>query len=87
MAINVLESDEHGNVVAKPVIGWMITTVKDVTVLAAIEYADSSSKFKTEGSKIQFDLTPQQSLQLADALINVANHVLEESTKRNSKPR
>ena len=82
MAINVLQIDEHGNVVAKPVIGWMITTDKDVTVLAAIEYADSPSELTTEGSKIQLDLTPQQSLQLADALIKVANHVLEESSKR-----
>ncbi len=82
MAINVLESDEHGNVVAKPVIGWMITTVKGVTVLAAVEYADSASELQQEGRKIQFDLTPQQSLQLADALINVANHVLAESSEK-----
>jgi hypothetical protein len=81
MAINVLQLDEHGNVVAKPVIGWMITTDKDVTVLAAIEYADSPSELTTESSKIQLDLTPQQSLQLADALTKVANHVLEESSK------
>lgn len=80
MAINVLESDENGNVVANPVIGWLITTVKGTTVLAAVEYADSASELQTEGRKIQFDLTPQQSMQLADALIKMANHVLEESS-------
>ena len=89
MAINVLESDKHGNVVAKPVILWATTTIKNVTVLVAIEYADSpeeaaeirDSGFKTEGRKIQLDLTPEQSLQLARALIDTANHVLEHSSK------
>jgi hypothetical protein len=52
-----------------------------------MEYSDSPSESESEGRKIQFDLTPQQSLQLADALINVANHVLEETRKRNSHPR
>ncbi len=46
MAIKVLESDEHGKVVAKPVIGWLITTIKGVTVLAAINYADAASELK-----------------------------------------
>jgi hypothetical protein len=82
MAINVLESDEHGNVVAKPVIGWSVTTIKGETVLAAIEYADSPSEIKPEGRKIQFDLTLRQSLQLAGGLIDVVNHIREESLKK-----
>jgi len=52
MAINVLESDEHTNVVAKPVIGWSVTTIKSETVLAAIEYADFPSEIKPKGRKI-----------------------------------
>ena len=61
MSFNVLETDEYGNIMAKPLIGWSVTTVEDVTVLAAFEYADSPSKLKTEGRKIQFELTPAQS--------------------------
>jgi hypothetical protein len=82
MAINVLESDDHGNVVAKPVIGWSVTTIKGETVLAVIEYADSQSEIKPEGRKIQFDLTLQQSLRLAGGLIDVVNHIREESLKK-----
>jgi hypothetical protein len=37
MSLNVLETDEHGNIVAKPVIGWMVTTDQGVAVLAAFE--------------------------------------------------
>ena len=37
MSLNVLETDEYGNILAKPVIGWSVTTVEGVTVLAAFE--------------------------------------------------
>ena len=82
MSLNVLETDEHGNIVAKLVIGWSVTTVQDVTVLAAFEYADSPSELKTEGRKIQFELTPAQSLRLAASLTEVVKHILTESSEK-----
>jgi hypothetical protein len=84
MAIKVLESDEHGNVVEKPVIGWLITTIKGVTVLAAIDYADAASELNTDGKRIQLDLTPKQSLQLGAALINMASELLQEPSGSNN---
>ena len=82
MSFNVLETDEYGNIMAKPLIGWSVTTVEDVTVLAAFEYADSPSKLKTEGRKIQFELTPTQSLRLAASLTGVVSHILTESFEK-----
>ena len=82
MSLNVLETDEHGNIVAKPVIGWSVTTVQDVTVLAAFEYTEAASKLNTEGRKIQFELTPAQSLRLAASLTDVVNHILTESSEK-----
>ena len=82
MSLNVLETDEHGNIVAKPVIGWSVTTVQGVTVLAAFEYTESASKHNTDVRKIQFELTPAQSLRLAASLTDVVNHILTESSEK-----
>ncbi len=35
MSFNVLETDEHGNIVAKPVIGRMVTTYQGACAVAA----------------------------------------------------
>lgn len=82
MSLNVLETDEHGNIVAKAVIGWSVTTVQGVTVLAAFECTGSASKHNTDVRKIQFELTPAQSLRLAASLTDVVNHILTESSEK-----
>ena len=76
MSLNVLETDSHGNVLEKLVVGWTVTTDQGVTVVAAFEYKDSASGVKQESGKIQLGLTPQQALQLAKALSNIAKDIL-----------
>jgi hypothetical protein len=76
MTLNVLETDSHGNVLEKPVVGWMVTTDQGVTVVAAFEYKDSASAVKQDSGKIQLGLTPQQALQLANALTDIAKDIL-----------
>ena len=81
MSLNVLETDAHGQVVEKPVVGWMVTTDQRVTVVAAFEFRDSASDAKNEHGKIQFGLTAQQALQLAQALSEIANGILQTSSE------
>ena len=83
MSLGVLETDEHGNVVAKPVSGWCVTTVQGVTVLVGFEYVDSPSGLDTENRKrtIQLELKPEQSSQLATALTEVMSHLLPKSSE------
>ena len=81
MSLKVLETDAHGQVVEKPVVEWTVTTDRAVTVVAAFEYRDSASHAKNECGKIQFGLTPQQALELARALTEIANDVLQASSQ------
>lgn len=81
MSLNVLETDAHGRVVEKPVVEWTVTTDRAVTVVAAFEYRDTASHAKKEWGKIQFGLTPQQALELARALTEIANDVLQASSQ------
>ncbi len=81
MTLNVLKTDRHSKVVEKLVLGWSVTTDRGATVTAAFEYKDYSSDRKQELPTIQFGLTPQQALQLAQALTEVATDIL-----RNAAP-
>jgi len=74
MTLNVLKTDDRGNVLEKPVVGWSVTTDRGVTVDAAFEYEDSAPAVHTE--TIQLGLTPQQALQLAKALTDIAKGIL-----------
>jgi hypothetical protein len=78
MSLNELETDEHGNVVAKALTGWTITTIKDITAIVQIEYADSEHATKPDRKIIQLEFTPQQCLQLASSLVGVADHILQQ---------
>lgn len=81
MSLNVLESDARGHVVEKPVVEWMVTTDQGVTVVAAFEYGDSAPNANKERGKIQFGLTAQQALQVARALTEIANGILQKSSE------
>ncbi len=75
MSLDVLETDSHGNAVERPVVGWMVTTDQGVTVLAAFEYTESASELTRECAKLQLSFTPQQALQLANALTDLAGSI------------
>jgi hypothetical protein len=83
MSLNVLEADRRGNVVERPVVGWMVTTDQGVTVLAAFEYRESASELTKECAKLQLTLAPQQALRLADALTDLASNILRTQSGTN----
>jgi len=76
MTLNVLETDNRGNLLEKPVVGWSVTTDRSITVNAAFEYEDSASVMRPHTEKIQLGLTPQQALQLAKGLTDIAKGIL-----------
>jgi len=72
-----LKKDENGDIVTMPVTGWVTGTVAEIAVLLAIEYSETSQEIDTDRKLVQFGLTPQQSLQLAEKLTTLAKRVLE----------
>ena len=72
-----LKKDENGDIVTMPVMGWVTGTVAEIAVLLAIEYSETSQEIDTDRKLVQFGLTPQQSLQLAEKLTTLAKRVLE----------
>ena len=76
MTLNIMKTHRPGKVVERPVLAWAVTTDRESTVLAAFEYRDQVSDQKKGLPKIQFGLTPQQALQLAQALTEVATDIL-----------
>jgi hypothetical protein len=68
-----LELDANGNIATNPVTGWTTATLAGIAALLAIEYLETQPGMKTGHSKaIQFALTPQQCLDLAEKLTKLA---------------
>lgn len=79
LAKPVLEMDSNGNVVTRPVTGWSVLTLAGMSVLAAIQYAQTPQELETGNSKqIQLVLMPQQCVELAQALKKAGKSLLED---------
>jgi hypothetical protein len=73
----ILELDSSGNVAVKPVTGWTTGTVAGIAVLLGIQYAETPEALgRGDNNQIQFVLTPQLSLDLAEKLTTLANKVI-----------
>lgn len=72
-----LEKNRSGNVVIKPIIGWEIAPVAEIALLLVVRYAESPEEFQRGGKSVQFGLTPQQALQLAEALTKTGKSLIE----------
>ena len=76
MAIQ-LKTNDSGNIITKPVTGYVIAPVAEIAVLLAIQYADNPQDIdKEEKPQIQFVLTPQQCLEIAAAMTRRARILL-----------
>lgn len=76
-----LDRDESGNVLVRPVMGWDGWIMMQTNVLLAVEYSESPEDVSSgQGKRVQLLLTPQQSLELAEALTRWANQVLAPSS-------
>jgi len=72
-----LIKDGEGNVITKPVSGWITAPVADSSVLLALQYFDNPEQCeKWEPVQIQFLLTPPQCLELAEVLTRQAKKIL-----------
>lgn len=72
---NDLQKDEAGNIVLKPVTGWLTAPVAEVAVMLAVQYLDDPKQRKP--NQIQLVLTTQQCIELADILKRKATGILE----------
>jgi hypothetical protein len=73
-----LQKDGTGNVITYPVTGWLINPAAQIFVLATIQYAQTPQELETGVRRqIQFALTPQLALDLAEELKRTARSVLE----------
>lgn len=75
------ETDKNGNVITNPVTGWVSAAFAGMGVVLAMHYADTSLALETGESKsLQFALTPQQCLELAERLTKLAKHLLADQS-------
>ena len=80
-----LHKDENGNVITRPVTGWITTPVAGMFVLVAIQYAEKQSDIETGDLKqLQCILLPQQALELAETLTRQAKRLLEPPSEKSS---
>jgi hypothetical protein len=71
------DTDKDGNVITNPVTGWTSASFAGMGVVLAMHYADTPLALETGKSKsLQFALTPQQCLELAERLTKLAKHLL-----------
>ena len=81
MSDKPFETDSDGHIVTKPVTGWTTASLAGVSVLLAIQYAETPQALETEDSKqIQLVLMPQQCLELAEALKKAGKSLLEDQS-------
>ena len=73
-----LETDSDGNIVSKPVMGWVIAPFAGMATILRIQYATNQAELQSGGRWIQLALTPEQSLQLAERLTTLAKKILDE---------
>jgi len=73
------ETDADGNIITNPVTGWTSACFAGMTVVLAIHYAPTPQALESgENKSIQFALTPQVALELAERLTKLGKHLLEQ---------
>lgn len=76
-----LQTDEHGHVIVKPVLGWS-THLARAGVLLSIEYLKIDEGLNTGRSQtVQLGLTAEMCDDLAAALSKAASGILEEARR------
>ncbi len=74
--VQALQTDQDGNIIVSPVLGWASGPLPAKAVFLAVQYAERPEEIETGGKSIQFVLTPQQCLELAQRLTKLANDVI-----------
>ena len=68
--------NEDGEVEVHPVTGWKIKSAFDIAVALLVQYQKTSSESGNREDSIALLLTPQQSLELSEALKRRADSIL-----------
>jgi hypothetical protein len=75
------ETDSNGDIITKPVTGWITAPVAEIAVLLAIQYVETPEELEKGNSKqIQLVLMPQKCLELAEALTKAGKSLLEDQS-------
>ena len=74
---NPLKTDEIGDIVLCPVVGWATAIMADSAILLAIDYAEAPEEIETGGKSVQLVLTPPQSLELLENSRSLAERLLQ----------
>jgi len=77
-----LEKDTNGQIILRPVTGWITGTAAGTGVILAIQYIEGFEQFETGGKRVQLALLPQQCLDLAETLTKLANKILAPSPEK-----
>jgi hypothetical protein len=73
------ERDATGDIFTRPVVGWLIAPVAGMSAIVAIQYVETPLELERgDKRQIQFVLTPQQCLELAEALTKQARDLLNQ---------
>lgn len=72
-----LETDAAGNVITRPILGCIVSPLGGMAILLQVQYAEKPEELKTGGRSLQFVMTPQQGLEIAETLAKQARRMLD----------
>jgi len=78
---NSLETDSNGDILTKPVTGWITAGLAGTAVLLAIRYVETPEELERLDSKsIQLVLTVPQCLELGERLTTLGKQLFEDQS-------
>jgi hypothetical protein len=77
MGIEELETDAAGNLLTRPILGCIVAPIGGMAILLKLQYAERPEELKTGGRSLQFVMTPQQGLEIAETLTKQARRILD----------
>jgi hypothetical protein len=79
------ETDSDGNIITTPIGGWVMANFAEVGIILGLRYVPTPEALDTgERRSTQFVMTPQQCLELGDALTRLAKKVMDQTSSGKS---
>ena len=82
----VFDTDDAGNIITKPMIGYQTMPVAGMFILARVEYANSDAHLmavmadQEKPGAVQLAITPNQAREFAARLVHLADHIISQQT-------
>lgn len=83
---DVFDTDDAGNIITKPMVGYQTMPVASMFILARVEYANSDAHLMAVMSDqekpvaVQLAITPDQAREFAARLVFLADHIMDQQT-------